>query len=327
MENNNHPEPELMPAPTRRRKSRSFFWPIMLISMGVLLLLNNLNIVPWTTWNLIWRFWPLVLVAVGIDVLIGNRSAFGAIFSALLVLIVIAAIAGTVYFADQLPILARFTQETPWQTDHVETPLEDFKSAEVLIDWTSPAGYLGALSSSENLLEGDLTYRGDLYFDVKTNGSRADVVLDTRLVENWGVVPFQSNPGAEWEIYLTREIPLDLTLDSGSGSCEFDLSELTLEELFLDSGSGAIELSLPAKQSFEFTMDSGSGSVKIDLPEDTGFRVELDSGSGSFNPGSDFDLESGEKRGDGVWESEGFDTAKYQIEMEIDQGSGSITFR
>ena len=47
-------------------------------------------------------------------------------------------------------------------------------------------------------------------------------------------------------------------------------------------------------------MDSGSGSVQIDIPDDTGIRVELDSGSGSFNPGNDFDLVSGESRGDGL---------------------------
>ena len=76
--------PEIMKPP--RRRSRSFFWPIMLISVGVLFLLSNLGIVAWSTWNLIWRFWPLVLVAVGIDVFFGQRSAFGAIISAFLVL-------------------------------------------------------------------------------------------------------------------------------------------------------------------------------------------------------------------------------------------------
>ena len=86
-------------------------------------------------------------------------------------------------------------------------------------------------------------------------------------------------------------------------------------------------MALPEKQSFHFELDSGSGSVQIDLPEDTGVRVDLDSGSGSFNPGNDFDLVSGEKRGDGTWESDNYDFAKYTIEIDIDQGSGSITFK
>ena len=323
IENNNLPETKTV----YRRRYRSFFWPIILISIGVLLLLSNLGIVPWTTWNLIWRFWPLVLVAVGIDVLFGGRSTFGAIFSAFLILALIGAVAAAVFFADQLPVIARYTQDTPWQISHVEHELGKYQSAEVFIDWTSPPGYLGAVSDPDLLIEGDLTYQGELYFDVSGAGNRADVTLDTRQINNWGFTPFQGNPGAEWEVYLTPEIPLDLRLDSGSGSCQFDLDELQLEGLFLDSGSGSITMTLPSNQSFDFKLDSGSGSVKIDIPEGTGFRVELDSGSGSFNPGRGFELISGEKGGDGVWESEDYGSAKYTIEMEIDQGSGSITFR
>jgi hypothetical protein len=97
-------------------------------------------------------------------------------------------------------------------------------------------------------------------------------------------------------------------------------------DLFLDSGSGSIELMLPEDQSFDFVLDSGSGGVRIDVPEDTGIRVRIDSGSGSFSPGGDFDLVSGERNGDGVWESENYDDADYTIEITIDQGSGSIRF-
>jgi len=323
----NNQVPEVSEPRTYKKRSRSFFWPILLISVGILLLLSNLGILSWSTWNLIWRFWPLVLIAVGIDVLFGRRSTLGAIISAFLILALIGAVAGAVFFADQLPVLNRFTAETSWETAHVEQSLEDFDSANVFIDWSSPTGYLGVLDNSTNLIEGDLTYQGELVFEVDSRGSTADISLDTRLVDNWISSPFQSNSSASWEIYLSPEIPLDLSLDSGSGSCDFDLSGLVLEGLFLDSGSGSINLALPEGQSYSVKIDSGSGSLKIDLPEDTGVRVRLDSGSGSFNPGSDFSLISGEKYGDGTWQSDNYHSAKYTIEMEIDQGSGSISFK
>ena len=310
-----------------RKRSRSFFWPILLISGGILLLLSNLGIVTWSTWNLIWRFWPLVLIAIGIDVLFGQRSALGAIISAFLILALIGAVAGAVFFADKLPVLDRFTTASPWETAHIEQALGDYESAKVFIDWTSQPGYLSALDHSKNLIEGDLTFQGELIFDVDSLGSTADVSLDTRQVNNWVSFPFQSNSGGEWEIFLSPEIPIDLTLDSGSGRCDFELSELLLADLFLDSGSGSIKLTLPDKQSYAVKIDSGSGSLQIDIPEGTGIRVRLDSGSGSFSPGNDFNLVSGEKRGDGTWESDNYDTAKYTIEMQIDQGSGSISFK
>jgi len=324
-ENNNIPP--ALPERPRRKSHRSYFWPIMLISLGILLLLSNLGIVGWSTWNMLWRFWPLILVAIGIDVLFGQRSSLGAILSAFLVLMLIAVVAGAVFFADQLPFLDRFSNDKSWQTAHIEHDLDEFESANVFIDWTSQPGLLYALSDSKTLIDGDLTYQGELFFDVDARGDVADVNLDTRLVNNWGISPFQGSSRTEWEIGLTPEIPLDLTLDSGSGSCDFDLSELIIEDLLLDSGSGSILLVLPDDQSFKFTLDSGSGSVRIEIPEDTGIRVEIDSGSGSFNPGNGFNLVSGERRGDGVWESENYDSAKYTIELSIDQGSGSITFK
>jgi hypothetical protein len=33
----------------------------------------------------------------------------------------------------------------------------------------------------------------------------------------------------------------------------------------------------------------------------------------------------GERDGDGVWETEGFQTAENRIEIRIDQGSGGVT--
>jgi len=320
-ENNNEIQP------IQRRRSRSFFWPVLLISAGILFLLSNLGIVNWNTWNLLWRFWPLVLIAVGIDVLFGHRSAVGSIISAFLILALIGAAAVTIFFAEQIPFINRFQQESPWNSDHIEAELEKYDSAMVHIDWASPPGYLGVLDDPDLLIAGDLTYQGELIFNVDSKGSQAEINLDTRVVNNWVPFSFQSNPKAEWDIYLTPDIPLDLTLDSGSGSCEFDLSELLLDDFFLDSGSGSINLILPEDQSYPVKIDSGSGSIRIDIPEDTGIRVRIDSGSGSFNPGNAFSLESGERRGDGTWESDNFDTAKFTIEMQIDQGSGSISFK
>jgi hypothetical protein len=325
MSENNTPALNETPTPPRKSRSRSFFWPITLIAVGVLLLLSNMGIVSWNTWNLVWRFWPLVLVAIGIDVIFGNRSTLGAVLSALLVLAVLAVVAGAVFFADQLPMISRYTENAPWETAHVEHVLGDFEAAEIFIDYTSLPGNLFALEDSEYLIEGDLAYRGELVFEVDQRGSTADITLDSRFTGTWS--GFQTSPHAEWEIGLTPDIPLELSLDSGSGSCIFDLSNLNVADFFLDSGSGSIQIFLPDEQSFDFRLDSGSGSLRIDLPEGTGVRVVLDSGSGSFNPGNDFVLVSGERSGDGVWESKDYDKAEYTIEMNIDQGSGSITFK
>lgn len=119
----------------------------------------------------------------------------------------------------------------------------------------------------------------------------------------------------------------DLWMDTGSGSCDLDLSRFTVNYLNLDSGSGSVHLKLPAASKFDGELNTGSGSVTIDVPNGVGVRVTLDSGSGSFQPDARFTLVSGKRDGDGVWETKNYASADYKIDLTIDQGSGSIQIR
>ena len=310
----------------RPRRRPSLFWPILIIGAGVAFLLSNLGYLPWTSWNILWRLWPLLLVALGIDLLIGRRSVVGAIVSGVLILALVGGAIALAFFAESIPQLAELAEPVEWQTAHVEHPLDNVKRASVLIDWTSLPGTLGVLSDSPNLIEGDIVYRGELIFAVNKRGDGADVKLDTFFSGPWwGWSPdFSSGPNAAWDVELSPNVPLALTLDTGSGRCDFDLSGMQISNLVIDAGSGAIDLALPSDGSFEAHIGGGSGRINIVLPAGVGTRVVLDSGSGAFRPDGRFELVSGERGDDGVWETENFDTAEHTIELKIDQGSGAI---
>ena len=323
-------EPPEAPYRPRRpeRRPPSFFWPLLFIGAGVILLLANLGYLPWQSWAMLWRLWPLLLVALGIDLLIGRRSMLGAILSALLILLLIAGVAVVVLFAQNIPPLAQATGSAELRTEHVQYPLTGVERAVVAIDWASGPGTLSALGDSANLIEGDITHRGRLIFDTATRGGRADVRLSSQFADFW-FGPFDSEKeGSErWSVKLSPKAPLDLALNSGSGRCDFDLSSLQLNGLNLDSGSGAITLSLPSGRSFEADINSGSGSIAITLPRDAGAQVELNSGSGSFRPDERFRRADRSRGRGGVWETDNYGKADYNITLRIDQGSGSLSLR
>ncbi len=311
-----------------RRRPPSFFWPLVLIGTGVMLLLSNLGYLPWESWNIVWRLWPLLLVALGIDVLFGRRSMFGTIVSGLLILALIGGAVVVVLFAQNIPGLTELAQSPAVRIRHIEYPLGNVESAEVAIDWTSMPCHLGALRDSSNLIEGDIAYRGELIFDVNVRNDQADVMLDSHFSGPWfWPSGFSNRENHRWDVKLSPDVSLDLTLDVGSGSCDLDLSDLQVSDLFLDVGSGSVDLALPDDSTFEAGIEGGSGSLVITLPEGVGAQVVLESGSGSFRPDERFRLVRGERDDDGVWETDDFDTAEHTIELRIDQGSGSVRIR
>jgi hypothetical protein len=323
-------EPPEAPSRPRRpeRRPPSFFWPLLLIGAGVILLLSNLGYLPWQSWAMLWRLWPLLLVALGVDLLIGRRSMLGAVLSALLILLLIAGVALVVLFAQNIPPMVQATGSADLRTEHVQYPLAGVERAAVNIDWASGTNTLSALSDSDSLIEGDITHRGRLIFDTATRNSRADIRLGSQFPSFW-FEPFGAERGVSerWSVKLSPKVPLDLILDSGSGRCDFDLSGLQLNSLNLDSGSGAITLSLPPGRSFEADINSGSGSIAITLPRDAGAQVELNSGSGSFQPDERFRRVGGSRGRDGTWQTDNYGKADYNITLRIDQGSGSLSLR
>ncbi len=70
------------------REKPSIFWPLMLITVGVVLLLNTLGVLPGDVWSLLVKLWPLLFLIGGVDHILRGEGwvwgvlsiAFGAVF-------------------------------------------------------------------------------------------------------------------------------------------------------------------------------------------------------------------------------------------------------
>ncbi len=64
----------------KTRKRGSLFGPLILIALGVIFLLNNINVLPGDLWGTLLQFWPLILVAIGLDNIFQREGLVGATF-------------------------------------------------------------------------------------------------------------------------------------------------------------------------------------------------------------------------------------------------------
>ncbi|MBI4188085.1 MAG: hypothetical protein HY529_02650 [Chloroflexi bacterium] len=49
---------------------------IFLLFLGIVFLLQSLNILPWGLWGNLWQFWPVLLIATGLSILLRHRNVW-----------------------------------------------------------------------------------------------------------------------------------------------------------------------------------------------------------------------------------------------------------
>jgi len=319
---------------------RSLFWPIVLIGVGLVWFLVNINAIPALNARGLLNLWPLLLIALGLDLIFGRKSPLVGL------LIGLATVGAAVAILVAAPNLVPASQNITEQFNEAVGPAT---SASVRIDGASQPVNIRALSDSANLFEGSIGHMGVMDFQV-TGTTEKQITLRHRGGIN---VPFSFTFPMEdlrWNIGLNPKVPLALTYDGASGSSDLNLTGLQLTSLTVEGGSGSFNISLPSSSKAYTTvyhgssgslsmklpadtdltlrLDAGSGSLSLDLPSNAPVRIEVkDNGSGSFSaPGWTTRLSGRSNDDQGVWESSGYSSAARKILIVVeDFGSGSIS--
>lgn len=333
-----------------RMQYRSLFWPLILIGVGVVWLLTNMGVLSLAGISVLFRLWPLILIVIGLDLLFGRRSPAvgGLIGLGAVALIVVLMLVG--------PSLG-WAQDVEAQTASYEEPLGDVESAQVNLNLAIGELNVTPLVDSDNLFEANINYVGEVVFETE---GQTDRVINLRQQDNvnlgFGFFNFLFNPDQKlkWDVQLDPTVPLDLTVNTGTGGSILNLGDFDqLTGLRLNTGTGGIDVTLPnTVQSYRVEVDTGTGggSIRIeegaavdmrvgagtggftiDVPDDAAVRLVGSTGTGSINVPPSFASVSGDDdsiTGDsGTWETAGFDTAERQITINFVGGTGGLTVK
>lgn len=283
--------------------------PVILISLGVIFLLNNLGWLDWGVWETVLRLWPVLLIGAGLDLLIGRRSVWGSLLVALLLL---AVLAGAVWIHQTRPAGPSAAAET------VEQALQGATEARVEIRPGVGELNLGALDEPGLLLSGQIELdRGErLVTEADRTGTTLIYTLATDKSDGsfWGPWGIDHN----WQVSLTPDIPIELTINTGVGTSEIDLSQLTITQLVVSTGVGRTVLTLPATGNVSANIDGGVGELIIRIPEGMGARIDASGGLAPVSASPEF-----ERRGN-LYYTPDYDSAQGRLDMEIDLGVGSL---
>jgi hypothetical protein len=131
------------------------------------------------------------------------------------------------------------------------------------------------------------------------------------------------NDGNSWDVALSPEVPVDLTVDLDTGSAELDLDGLNLTGLDLDMEAGELRVDLSGvapTQDVEATIEVEAGDIEVIVPEGVGVRIDAEAGAG------DVDADGFERDGD-AYVNAAYGESPVTIRLEVDAAIGEVDLK
>jgi len=291
------------------------FWPLLLITIGIVFLLVNFGYIPGVTVLSLLSLWPLLLILAGVDIAIGRRWPLAALG------IDVAVIAlGLALLATQPALLGGpfFTFDgTAGGVREVSVARQSATS--LSLDINGGAGRFRVSGGSTALVEAhsaseDLRLRRA---DFASGGQHADVRIDQSGTRRFGGATI------DVETRIANDIPTELSINGGAGEFIIDLSSVTISSAELNVGAASLTLTLPKPTAaVSIEVNAGASNIVIEVPDGVEVRVTTTGALLTLRSSNGRVAVSGSTA-----ETSGYGSASARITVRVTAGASSVTIR
>lgn len=290
-----------------------FRWGIILILLGLLLFLRNIELIRDDFWVGMVMFFPVLLIAIGIEKIF-TKTKFQIVSYASSVLILVAGLGFA--FSENIG----YGTGSFFSESHVARQHDDSIKrivAEVQVDETA----LTIRDSGDDVINASFdrfTRKPDWQYDVV--GDRAEVKLISRGNDFvGGIVKVETDQQQDWTVSFSNTIPLDFVCKGDDADVHLNLETTPLENLVLDLQNSYIYLKLGDLIPLVHVKINGEDSnLKLRIPEQVGVRINGIGYESYFE-------HVGMKRDNGWFVKSGNDTLKSQVEIDMDAKLSSFS--
>jgi hypothetical protein len=160
-----------------------------------------------------------------------------------------------------------------------------------------------------------------LGMDVKSHLAGDSLTVDLNAGPTF--IPFIGPESGEWRFQVTQEVPVNLKVDSGASSLDFDFTAVKLAFLGVDTGASSLKVKLPAAAGHTLVnVESGAATIEMIVPEGVAARIRLEQGAST--------IQVDEKRFPLVtsmghlYQSPDYDSAANKVEINLEGGANSV---
>lgn len=320
---------------------RNYSWPLFLILVGLLLLLNTTGYVGWGIWVYISRFWPVLVILIGIKIVLGNTFLAKSveILATLVLTLFVFGVAYIQYTNSGLQFLP--SNVNSWVLDGGSGPFnlnkdnvqgekriekgkyEDLESVKFYVDLGA-----GSMKISDDIIDDFLVITEDYPATFKTpvlQENEKEGVLELKYgsasFNQFNVFPTESN----YEIVMGRvDVPFEFDITIGAGNGNVNIEKIPITNFYTQVGAGRLDIVL-GKDSVptgEVYFDIGAGNMSLTLPESVEYELEYELGVGEIKI-------EGERiknmpSGTGEYTSDGYSSSTSRVKINVNVGVGSF---
>lgn len=290
---------------------KKIFWGVILITIGTLFILKNLDIL-YFSWSSVWRLWPVLLILWGISVF-PMKNWLRLVLSVITIVITFTFASNRQAFRHEFR-MHRFFDETEWEDQHIKVPYDSLIS-EATFQLDAAAGSFKINSSTDQLIE--FNKRGNLgNYSLTTKDDEGKKIIKVKLentIVNLGKksdrVNIQLNPEPLW----------DLDLDIGAASFNLDLTEFKVANLDIDGGAASVKIKLGQMHDLtKLTIDAGASSIRVSIPENSGCEIKTSTVLSSRS------FQGFEKIKQHTYQTSNFGESENKIYIELDAAVSSM---
>lgn len=300
-------------------KTKNIIWGLILVLIGVLFILKNLDII-YFSWYSLWRLWPLLLVLIGITIL----PVKDGIKVVLTIIVLIAA----AFFLISFPNFHHWNDDRSINNSRDRIDAKDsqeidqrifeaydstINEADLIFD--AAAGNFRIEQSTDELFEfereGNL---GRYTYSIKDLGEKREIRIELeegRIIRTdlKNKVAIKLNPNPVW----------DIKVDVGAANIDLDLSSFKIRKLDINGGASSINIRLGTLQTeSKIKINSGASSINIKVPQE--FACEVNTSTVL----SSKDLKGFNKVGSGTYVTPDFSDKTKNIVIEVEAAVSSL---
>jgi hypothetical protein len=290
------------------RQYRGFFWPAILILIGVFALLVNSGVVSTDRLSLLFDMWPLLLIVIGLELIV-RRGVQGSAADVAAVLIVLLALGGAIAYVALAP--------NPGSTKNLDSSaaVGSLNHASLELD----VGAANVTIDGSTSLEGDL-YRAHIVYSGPKPGVNLDRSNGTLQISqgNGGFGLFQTRRFT-LNLQINPTVPWKLVSNSGASTDTYKLAAVNVSSIEINSGASREDITLGQPTGIvPITIDGGALTVHLHRSTGAGASVMVSGGAVSL------DFDGHQNHGIGtVQEASGSGTDKYRV--EVSGGACTVT--